>query len=117
MKFVIFEPGAEIFDPETNESLGCLEIVKGQVQVTHVMPKMSIARPPGKTVTKIRQVPSFLTAQVRALEVYSELLAGKTEEYQVEDFQRLAVESNDPEFDKKRVVRVGDRARCESPTT
>ena len=44
MEFVIFTPGEEIFDPETDESLGHLELVKGRVEVVHVQASMSIGR-------------------------------------------------------------------------
>lgn len=41
-KYLIYEVGTEeIFDPDTNESLGFLELVKGTGIITHVQPKMS----------------------------------------------------------------------------
>lgn len=39
-KFVVFEMGEEVEDPETGDSLGKLEIVKGKGKVIHVQPKM-----------------------------------------------------------------------------
>ncbi len=39
-KFLIYSIGDEIFDPDTQESLGHLEIVKGTGVVTNVQPKM-----------------------------------------------------------------------------
>jgi hypothetical protein len=44
MTFVIFDEGDEIIDPETGNSLGRVETVKGRVEVIHVQSKMSIAR-------------------------------------------------------------------------
>ncbi len=44
MQFVIFSEGSVIKDPDTGEDLGELEIVKGRVEVEHVMPRMSRAR-------------------------------------------------------------------------
>ncbi len=41
-RFVIFELGEEILDPESGESLGALELVKGHAQAEHVQPRMSI---------------------------------------------------------------------------
>ncbi|WP_289088248.1 hypothetical protein [uncultured Veillonella sp.] len=38
--FLIYRLGEEIFDPDTNESLGHLEIVSGIGKVTHLQPKM-----------------------------------------------------------------------------
>lgn len=43
MVFVIYELGDEIHDPETSESLGQLELVKGRVKVAHVQEKVSHA--------------------------------------------------------------------------
>ncbi len=42
MKFVIFAEGDEVTDPETGESLGRWEVVKGYVSVVHVQERMSI---------------------------------------------------------------------------
>ena len=39
-KFTVFSLGNEIFDPDTKESLGFIEIVKGTGVVTHVQPHM-----------------------------------------------------------------------------
>lgn len=39
-KFLIYKKGEELFDPITNESLGCLEIIKGRGQVSHLQEKI-----------------------------------------------------------------------------
>ena len=44
MRFVIFSEGSHVKDPDTGEDLGAVEVVKGRVQVEHVMPRMSRAR-------------------------------------------------------------------------
>ena len=41
MRFVIHANGTELFDPDTELSLGNFEIVKGEGKVVHVMPNMS----------------------------------------------------------------------------
>jgi len=43
MKFVIYQPGEEIFDPKTKESLGHYEKVKIKVKVTNVAEKHATA--------------------------------------------------------------------------
>ncbi len=40
-KYLLFEIGEEIFDPDTKESLGRVEMVKGTGKVTHVQEKIS----------------------------------------------------------------------------
>ena len=47
--FVIYQPGEEIFDPDTGESLGLLELVKGRAEVAHVQESMSILKLEQKT--------------------------------------------------------------------
>lgn len=43
-KYVIFSLGPELKDPNTDESLGCFEVVRGQGRVTHVQERMCILR-------------------------------------------------------------------------
>ena len=50
--FVVFEAGEEILDPETNESLGQLERVKGTFVADHVQALMSQLSPRGKEKAK-----------------------------------------------------------------
>lgn len=40
MKVLIYELGEELFDPDTNENLGRLEIIKGNGIVVHVQDRM-----------------------------------------------------------------------------
>lgn len=54
MEFVIFSESDHVYDPETGDDLGVIEIVKGRVKVHHVMDKMSLAR----TLTYQVRVPS-----------------------------------------------------------
>lgn len=43
-KYVIFSLGPELKDPNTGESLGCFEVVRGQGRVTHVQERMCTLR-------------------------------------------------------------------------
>jgi hypothetical protein len=43
MRFVIFQEGDDIIDPETKQSLGKLEIVKGAVTAEHVQESLTVA--------------------------------------------------------------------------
>jgi len=42
MRFIIYNTGEEIFDPDTKESLGYFEYVKAKVKITYVSEKYSI---------------------------------------------------------------------------
>lgn len=69
-RFLILEIGDEIFDPETNESLGQVEIVKGRGEVTHVQERMSTLQ---TTEThEIRRRPTGFLALTQAAEVTRE---------------------------------------------
>ena len=52
MTFIIFEEGEEVIDPDTGESLGKYELVKGTVEVTNAQENMSQVSPPVKNSTK-----------------------------------------------------------------
>jgi len=55
-QFLIYGIGEEITDPETNEPLGQLEIVRGRGSVIHTQPKMatikSTIKQPSKVIKK-----------------------------------------------------------------
>lgn len=57
-RFIVYSLGKEIFDPDTNESLGKLEIIKGTGKVTHVQEKMAtiksteMQKPTTRIITK-----------------------------------------------------------------
>lgn len=43
-RFIVFALGDEVNDPDTGESLGSLEIVRGRAEAKHVQEKMSTIR-------------------------------------------------------------------------
>lgn len=56
-RFLIYSVGEEIIDPETNENLGKLEIVKGTGKVTHLQKRIAtigsdLKASPQKTIRK-----------------------------------------------------------------
>jgi len=63
-RVLVYSIGEEIFDPDTKESLGRLEVVKGTGKVSHVQPQMAtvasdMKAPAGRT---IRGAPGGLSA-------------------------------------------------------
>ncbi|MDQ3397352.1 MAG: hypothetical protein M3511_06175 [Deinococcota bacterium] len=42
LEMIVYEPGEEVFDPNTNESLGEAEIIKGRGKIIHVQEKMAL---------------------------------------------------------------------------
>jgi len=103
MEFVIYEPGEEVLDPETNEILGRLEIVKGYVTVVNVQPKLCIAKTQSHTVTRTRTV--------RKPTIFEAFSGSREEQYEVEGIERLKVAEVDNSYEEKLVVKVGDKAR------
>lgn len=82
MLFAVVAEHQEIRDPDTGESLGRWESVKGRVVVTHVQPRMATARSP------LADVPPEATGTLSGMMVrHSFGLYGKHEE----DRQRLDV--------------------------
>lgn len=41
MKFIVFEKGEEIIDPDTKKSLGNIEMVKDKFKIHHIQEKMT----------------------------------------------------------------------------
>lgn len=83
-RFIIFGIGEEIFDPDSKESLGKLELVRGEGVVVHVQEKMCVVRsdnyisePP---VTEIKTYPNplgMLTLSGRTVEEKKVIKSGK----------------------------------------
>ena len=63
-RFIIFGIGTELFDPDTKESLGRLELVRGEGVVEHVQEKMCIVKSDEyvlePSVTEIKSYPNPL---------------------------------------------------------
>lgn len=110
MRFVIYEPDEEIRDPETKESLGYLEIVKGYVRVEHVMPNMCTAKTNYRTETRFERV--NLLNPLGALSLPSLLNLQVPRTVTVGDTLLVNEDDKDDEYaNRDRTVRVGDRAR------
>lgn len=50
--FLLYSLGEELFDPDTNESLGVLEIVRGKGQATHVQDHLTTILCISKKITE-----------------------------------------------------------------
>jgi hypothetical protein len=100
--FVIYELGDEIYDPETSESLGRLEIVKGRVKVTHVQDKISHA----STLSRIEKEVIDPMADIR-----SSILRGMVPHEVKTVIQEELKVDNAVAVQTDLTVRVGDKAR------
>lgn len=90
MQFVVYQLGERILDPDTEELLGQLETVKGNVEIFHVQDRLSIAKS-SRFVT--RRVPTTPTSLM--------ILRGQSETNFEDKRVRLRLEG----------VEVGDLAR------
>ncbi len=99
-RFVVYALGPEIIDPETKESLGTLEIKKGQFEAIDVQPRLTIARLTARTITKTRSRIPF----VDVTKMFSE-------EYQVKLEDHVQMEVSEPTYAKKLVIRKNDLVR------
>jgi hypothetical protein len=104
-KFIIYDEGEEITDPDTKTSLGKIEILKAKVEIEHVQDKFSIAVSEGRTVTKRVSMPSWQYLWA------SSMLPSTSEIMSEEVRDPLPLGSGDlPQID--RTIRVGDRVRA-----
>lgn len=67
-RYLIYAIGDELFDPDTKESLGMLEVVRGTGKVTHLQPKMAtivsdMRNPPKRTIRKTKKPTTSLGLQ------------------------------------------------------
>lgn len=107
-KFIIYDEGEEIMDPDTKVSLGKLEILKATVEIEHVQEKFSIAVSEGRTVTKKVWVPSW--QNYFASSMFGST-SGSSEVISEEVRDPLPIGSAElPQMD--RTVRVGDLVRA-----
>lgn len=79
MLFVIYSPGeAEIKDPDTGKSLGCLEVVKGYVRASHVQENLTlctaqvVAEEEGTGVEKTQTLSGAMMAESMGLKARAE---------------------------------------------
>ena len=109
MIFVIYDPGDEVIDPDTGESLGKWEMVKGRVVISHVQERISTATPPPKpTSTGSGTLSAMMVEHSRGL-------------YSSEDrdhYESLAIRTSDisgrPTL---KPIAVGDRVRSVETTS
>jgi hypothetical protein len=107
MAFVIYEPGEEITDPETGDTLGTLEIVKGNLFAAHVQDRITLAKTP--SVSRPEAPPSVLSARM------AETTGSSAES---DSRQELYVQKNQLSgAPKARPVQVGDYVRSIPPST
>lgn len=91
MMFLIYQEGEEICDPDSKESLGMLEIPKGEVEIVGVQNKSSIAKSSETETVPLFYIPTF-TRRIRV---------------------RLSVKPEDiePMETVEKTVRVGDKVK------
>lgn len=101
MVFVLYELGDEIFDPETSEPLGRLELVKGRVRVTYTQEKLShastLSRREVRVIDPLGSLTSHFLGQLARREVEQTI------------YEQLKVDSS-VAVQNDLTVRVGDKA-------
>lgn len=94
-KIIIFEKGKDIFDPDTNESLGSYDPIKAILSITEVKEKFSIAQMKKNDSLSFAQLISPMTKNKEP--IYDELPVNE------EDISNIVIQS--PE------IRIGDLVR------
>lgn len=101
MVFVIYQLGEPILDPETGESLGQLEHIKGRVKVYHVQEKLCHASTFSRTESRVIHPYEPITAATR---IFAPRTVEQTVYEQLKVDSALAVQTD-------LTVRVGDLVR------
>ena len=93
-RIILYGVGKEIIDPDSNESLGHLELVRGEGIVVHVQEKMCIVRSDEYTseppVTEVRTYPNpigMLTYSGRTTEEKKVIKSGKKSRIEFRDVE------------------------------
>ena len=85
-RFLIFAIGEEIFDPQTQESLGFLETVRGRTTVVHTQAKMSTLR--SITEVEVGSGRRIYRKPNTSLSAFAALAGGFRDEEIIEDPQK-----------------------------
>ncbi len=93
MEFIIYDLSDMIFDPETNEPLGQLELVKGRVKASHVQARISVA------TTLTREI-SWSAFPFSLMQEPTQIV-----------YERLPVDQSSVALKNDVKVKVGDRVR------
>lgn len=95
-RFIVYSVGKELFDPDTNESLGNLEIVKGTGVATHVQEKITTI-----TTDNYKRIPKRIP-QNSLYNLLTGLPSNTNKEY-IEEFEETKIPFKD--------VKKGDLVR------
>lgn len=69
--YLIFQLGKELFDPDTNDSLGLLEVLRGRARVVHVQERIATLR--GTTSTKTMETALVFGLEEPSIPIRSEI--------------------------------------------
>ncbi|MCK4357360.1 MAG: hypothetical protein KAW92_01205 [Candidatus Cloacimonetes bacterium] len=69
MRFVIYEPGEDVKDPDTKKSLGNFEYVKAKVKVTYVREKFATAETYETYTFSLSNIAAILTEKSKRREL------------------------------------------------
>jgi hypothetical protein len=98
-RFLVYELGEELIDPETSEVLGRLEIVKGTGRPIHIQEKLTTIES-----TRTRQQPEKRRTVTKSGDPFMSVVAPTRS---VEEI----VEPSEPKLQAFGEVKVGDRAK------
>jgi hypothetical protein len=101
MRFAVFAEVEDVADPETGQSLGKWELVKGLVVAVHVQEKMTLCSPPPKEVAQ-RDDTHTLSYEMVAVSMSGG--SGGAQQLDVDRSQASGRPASGP-------IKVGDRVR------
>jgi len=107
MRFVVFAQGEMVTDPDTGESLGAWEIVKGYIAAAHVQEQMTICAPSAPPGEETAPTADPSTKTLSAAMIRDHMRAGASDGGKLDVNQ--AQVSGMPQVGP---ISVGDHVRC-----
>ena len=101
-EFSVYEIGEEIFDPETKESLGNLEVVKGLFSVVDLQEKLCVVEVTKEPVTTRHYSGGWANLN---------MFGSKTEEITTYQPAKIKIAKTNSGYEQQRTIKVGDNVR------
>ena len=102
--FQIYDPGSDVFDPDTGENLGKLEYIKAAITAKQVYPKMTACVSQDVMSSLISSISQSIIGRPAELSVNSEEISGGYDEtICVGDFVRKVASSSESDQESQAV--------------
>jgi len=113
MEFIVYTLSDSVWDPDTGEDLGQIEIVKAKLVAAHVQEHMTIARTKSKSVKRIIDPLAPITELIAMVSIPHPFQRLEVSEMV---FDQMPIERAEAITARDVIVRIGDLARTVTVT-